>query len=565
MLSITNYIPGLASLLNYKLADAPADLRAGFAVAAVALPVGIAYAELAGFRPEVGLYSSILPLVAYAIFGTSRQLIVGPDAATCALVAASVAPLAAGDQAAYASLSVMLALLTGLLCVAASFLRLGALADFLSRPILVGFLNGVALSIILGQADKILGFSVVESGIIPRLLEIIGKLGEVHGPTLAVALSTFAVIALVPRVAPQLPAALVGMVLAAAAVVLFDLTTVGVKIVGYVPAGLPRLAVPHVDPTLLPALLADAAGLALVSFSSLMLTARSFAAKNGYDIDPDQDFAALGAANIASALSQGFAVSGADSRTAMSDAAGGRTHAVGLVTAAAVALVLLFFTGPLQYVPTAALGAVLIAAALSLIDLGSLRLFYRIDRSEALLSVLATLGVVAVGAVNAILFAVVLALLRFIRLVSRPRVEILGKVEGFPGFHSLARHESGHSLPGLLLFRFNAPITFFNAPYFKRELLRAVDESGPGLRQVVIDLLPISDIDATGLMTIKELVAALKVHEIGLNAAGRATEWENWAKARGIPKFGIRIFPTLRQAVRDLSARAERATGDQRM
>jgi high affinity sulfate transporter 1 len=503
--------------------------------------------------------------VAYAIFGTSRQLIVGPDAATCALVAASVAPLAAGDQAAYASLSVMLALLTGLLCVAASFLRLGALADFLSRPILVGFLNGVALSIILGQADKILGFSVVESGIIPRLLEIIGKLGEVHGPTLAVALSTFAVIALVPRVAPQLPAALVGMVLAAAAVVLFNLTTVGVKIVGYVPAGLPRLAVPHVDPTLLPALLADAAGLALVSFSSLMLTARSFAAKNGYDIDPDQDFAALGAANIASALSQGFAVSGADSRTAMSDAAGGRTHAVGLVTAAAVALVLLFFTGPLQYVPTAALGAVLIAAALSLIDLGSLRLFYRIDRSEALLSVLATLGVVAVGAVNAILFAVVLALLRFIRLVSRPRVEILGKVEGFPGFHSLARHESGHSLPGLLLFRFNAPITFFNAPYFKRELLRAVDESGPGLRQVVIDLLPISDIDATGLMTIKELVAALKVQGIGLNAAGRATEWENWAKARGIPKFGIRIFPTLRQAVRDLSARAARATGDQRM
>jgi len=237
-----------------------------------------------------------------------------------------------------------------------------------------------------------------------------------------------------------------------------------------------------------------------------MLTARSFAAKNGYDIEPDQDFAALGTANIASALSQGFAVSGADSRTAMSDAADGRTHAVGLVAAVAVALVLLFFTAPLQYVPLAALGAVLIAAALSLIDLRSLRLFYRIDRTEALLSMLATLGVVAVGAVNAILFAVILALLRFIRLISRPRVEILGKVEGFPGFHSLARHERGQSVPGLLLFRFNAPITFFNAPYFKRELLRAVDEAGPGLRQVVIDLLPIPDIDATGLLTITELV-----------------------------------------------------------
>ena len=177
---LARYAPGLAGLLHYKFVDAPADLRAGLAVAAVALPVGIAYAGLAGFRPEVGLYSSILPLVAYAIFGTSRQLIVGPDAATCALVAASVAPLAAGDQSTYASLSVMLALLAGLLCIAASFLRLGGLADFLSRPILVGFLNGVALSIILGQADKIFGFPVVETGIIPRIVEIVGKLGDLR-------------------------------------------------------------------------------------------------------------------------------------------------------------------------------------------------------------------------------------------------------------------------------------------------------------------------------------------------------------------------------------------------
>ena len=553
---LTRYAPGLAALLHYKLADAPADLRAGLAVTAVALPVGIAYAELAGFRPEVGLYSSILPLVAYAIFGTSRQLIVGPDAATCALVAASVAPLAAGDQATYASLSVILALLTGVLCIAASFLRLGALADFLSRPILVGFLNGVALSIILGQADKIFGFPVIEGGILPRLTEIVGKLDAIQWPTLSVAVGTFLVLLIVPRLVPQLPAALVGMVLAGAAVVLLNLSALGVKTIGYVPAGLPELELPRVDPKLLPTLLAEAAGLALVSFSSLMLTARSFAAKNGYDIDADQDFAALGAANIASAVSQGFAVSGADSRTAMSDEAGGKTHAVGLVAAAAVALVLLFFTAPLQYVPVAALGAVLIAAALSLTDFGSLRLFYRIDRTEALLSVLATLGVVAVGAVNAILFAVVLALLRFIRLVSRPRVEILGKVEGFPGFHSLARHKSGQSVPGLLLFRFNAPITFFNAPYFKRELLQAIDEANPDLRHVVIDLLPVTSIDATGLMTITELAAALNARGIGLNAAGRLTEWDIWAAERGFGSHGIGAFPTLRQAVRELSSQA---------
>ncbi|MGB8617760.1 MAG: SulP family inorganic anion transporter, partial [Pseudolabrys sp.] len=488
-------------------------------------------------------------------FGSSRQLIVGPDAATCAVIAAAVAHLAAGDEATYASLSEMLALLTGLICIAASFLRLGALADFLSRPILVGFLNGVALSIILGQADKIFGFAVLESGILPRIVEIFGKLGESHGPTVAIAAGTFLVVAIAPRLLPWLPAALVGMTLAGAAVFLFHLTDFGVKTVGPVPGGLPALTLPRVNPALLPRLLAEAAGLALVSFSSLMLTARSFATKHGYDIEPDQDFAALGVANVASAVSRGFAISGADSRTAMSDAAGGRTHAVGLVAATAVALVLLFFTAPLQYVPMAALGAVLVVAGLSLIDIRSVRLFYQIDRTEAVLSALATLGVVAVGAVNAILFAVVLALLRFIKSISRPRVEILGKIEGLPGLHSLERHEGGQEVPGVLLFRFNAPITFFNEPYFKRELLRAVDEAGPNLRHVVLDLLPVTNIDATGLLTLTELVRVLETRGIRLNAAGRATEWRNWARSRGFAGNRIRIFPTLRKAVRELSVR----------
>ena len=552
---LARFAPGLAKLLEYKLEDAPADIKAGLAVTAVAVPVGIAYAGLAGFRPEVGLYSSLLPLLAYAIFGSSRQLIVGPDAATCAVIAAAVAPLAAGDEVSYASLSAMLALLTGLLCIAASFLRLGALADFLSRPILVGFLNGVALSIILGQADKILGFAVLESGTLPRLVEIFGKLGESHGPTLAVAAATFLVMVIAPRLLPWLPAALVGMTLAGVAVFLLHLTDLGVKTVGPVPGGLPALTLPSANTALLPSLLAAAAGLALVSFSSMMLTAQSFATKNGYDIEPDQDFAALGVANVASAVSQGFAISGADSRTAMSDAAGGRTHAVGLVAAAAVALVLLFFTTPLQYVPMAALGAVLVVAGLSLIDIRSVRLFYQIDRTEAVLSALATLGVVALGAVNGILFAVVLALLRFIKLMSRPRVEILGKVEGLPGLHSLDRHEGSQEFPGMLLFRFNAPITFFNAPHFKRELIRVVDAAGPNLRHVVIDLLPVTNIDATGLLTVTQLVQTLETRGIRLNAAGRATEWRNWARSRGFPGDRIRIFPTLRQAVRDLSVR----------
>jgi high affinity sulfate transporter 1 len=556
MLSLARVAPGLAALRDYKLSYAAGDINAGLAVAAVAIPVSIAYAGLAGLRPETGLYSTLLPLLAYAAFGSSRQLIIGPDAATCAVIAAAVAPLAMGDPAAYTHLSATLALLTGLICMGASFLRLGVLADFLSRPILVGFLNGVAVSIILGQADKILGFPVQGSRVLPRLIDIFSRLGETHLVTLTVAIGTFLIIAIVPRLVSWLPSALAGIVLAGIAVPLFGLQAAGVKTIGAVPGGLPTLTFPSCDIALLPSLLAEAAGLALVSFTSMILTARSFAAKHGYDIDPDQDFLALGAANVVSALSQGFAVSGADSRTAVSDAAGGRTHAVGLVAAVVVALVLIFFTAPLRYVPIAALGAVLVAAGLSLIDIASLRLIYRIDPAEALLSILAMLGVIAAGPINGILLVVVLALLRFIKLMSRPSVEILGKVKGFPGLHSIKRHDDSESIPGLLLFRFNAPIMFFNAPYFKRELMRAIDQSDPGLHHVVIDLLPASTIDATGILTILDLVTTLKARGISVNAAGRATEWRLWADKRGIVDGRVRFFPTLRQAIRELSKEA---------
>jgi MFS superfamily sulfate permease-like transporter len=342
--ALARFAPGLANLLGYQRSNLPFDLVAGLSVAAVALPVGVAYAQLAGFNPAVGLYSSILPLVAYAFFGTSRQLIIGPDAATCALVTAAVAPLAAGDSNLYESLSMTLALLAGVICIGASFLRLGALADFLSKPILVGFLNGIALSIMLGQLGKIFGFSINAGGIVPRLVEFAGKLGQTHGLTLAVGLGTFLLLLLVPRLFRRVPAALVAMIVAAIVVRVFGLEAHGLKIVGEVPAGLPPVRIPHVPLDLLPSLLGDAAGLALVTFSSMMLTSRSFASKNRYDIDADREFAALGAANIASALSRGFAVSGADSRTAMSDASGGRTQFTGLVAAATIACVLLFFT-----------------------------------------------------------------------------------------------------------------------------------------------------------------------------------------------------------------------------
>src|SRR5690242_12000638 len=377
---LTAVMPGLADLMGYRRENLSADIAAGLSVAGVALPVGIAYAQLAGFKPEVGLYASVLPLVAYALFGTSRQLILGPDAATCALVAAAVTPLAAGKAELYGSLSVTLAFAAGIFCILGSLFKLGGIADFLSKPILVGFLNGIALSITLGQIGKLFGIEITKDGIVPRLTEFIAKIGMTHLPTLAIGAIAFLMLAAAPRLLPFMPSTSAAMIVASLTVRILGLGAAGVKTIGPVPAGLPRITIPSFPVDLLPSICAEAAGVALIAFSSMMLTARSFASKNRYEVDADREFAALGAANIAAAISQGFAVSGADSRTAMNDAAGGRTRVTGLITAGAIALVLLFLTGPLQYVPMAALGAVLVKAAFSLLDVQALKTLYRIDR-----------------------------------------------------------------------------------------------------------------------------------------------------------------------------------------
>lgn len=551
--ALARFAPGLPALLHYNFAvDFRHDLVAGVSVAAVALPVAVAYAELAGFSPVVGLYSCILPLVAYAVFGTSRQLMVNPDAATCAMVAAAIAPLAAGNQETYWSLSVTLAFITGLFCIGASFLRLGALADFLSKPILVGFLNGVAISILLGQIGKVFGFPIESARILPRLWEFLNKLPQTHWPTLAIGLVALAVMASCRRFFATLPAALVTMIVTGLAVALLDLEGQGVAVVGNVPAGLPPLRVPTFPLEHLPTLVANAAGLALVLFSSGMLTARSFADKNRYSIDVDREFAAFGAANIASAFSQGFAVTGADSRTAMVDATGGRTQMTGIIAAAAIAAVLLFFTRPLHYVPVSALGIVLVFASFSLFDMGTLRRIWQVDKREVGLSVLTTLGVVAVGAIDAILLAVILALVRFVQMTARPRDEVLGKVAGFPGLHSIERHPDAITWPGIVIYRFDSPITFFNSTYFRQRALRAADATGPGLKWFVLDMIPISRVDVTGLYAVSSLRDDLEARGARLIFAGRKTEILQWARGAGLysPELEARMFPTLRQALK---------------
>jgi high affinity sulfate transporter 1 len=562
---LAKFAPGLPALLGYRLADFPHDLIAGLSVAAVALPVGVAYAQLAGFNPVVGLYVSILPLLAYALFGTSRQLVVGPDAATCALVAAAVAPMAGGDPALYLSLTMAMTALAGLFCIGASFLRLGAVADFLSKPILVGFLNGISLYILVGQFGKLLGFPIAAKGITPKLLEVAQKIEQTHWPTLAVGLATLATYVVSKRLLPRLPAPLVALVGSGLVVALLGLDAHGVAVVGAVPAGLPVFKLPSFSFDQLEAVASAAAGLALITFTSMVLTARSFAAKNHYEIDADREMAALGAANIAAALSQGFAISGADSRTAMADASGGRTQVTGLVAAAVIAVVLLFLTAPLRFIPMAGLGAVLIMASLSLLDVQTVRRFYRLNRFEFTLSLVATVGVIWVGAIDAIGVAVVLALLHFIRLTARPRAEILGALEGQPGFHSVARQPTAQTPAGLLLFRFNAPLVFFNAPHFKQQAQAAIDAAGPDLKWFVLDGMPVTQVDITAYSVLEDVAQTLRTRGAALMLSGRMTEGSELLKSWGISKSRVfdRHFPTLEQAVEDYRAMraAERADG----
>lgn len=552
MASLSELMPGLAVLRRYRFGrDFSHDLFAGVSVAAVALPVSIAYAELAGLSPAVGLYASIGPLLAYALFGTSPQLMVNPDAASCAILAAAVAPLAGGDPALYLSLATALTLFTGILCVLASAFKLGALADFLSRPILVGFLNGIALSIFLGQIGKVLGFQVRASRIVPKLLEILSKLPTTQLPTLLVALFSVAVLLLVQRFLTRVPAALAVLVLSAVLVKLLDLPSSGVAVLAPVPAGLPIPSLPQVPLETIPKLLGSAAGLALVLFTSGTITSRSFASRGGYEVDVDRELVAYGVANMASSLAQGFVVTGADSRTAMAVTAGGRTQVTGLVAAAMIALVLLLFTGPLQFVPLDALGVVLIAAALSLLDMASLRQFWRMDRHEFGLSLVTTAGVVALGSINGILVAVTLAVVRFVKHTARPSVELLGEEKGLPGLHSIDRHGQAQAIPGMVLFRFNAPLVFFNADHFKQCALAAVRASGDDLRWFVIDAIPISDVDINGLAVLKDLQQKLASRNVKLVWAGRQSEFLSCLREMGEPTERVSelTYPTLRQAV----------------
>jgi high affinity sulfate transporter 1 len=556
-------MPGLAELRAYQRAWLPSDLLAGLSVAAIQVPTAVAYATLAGFRPETGLYASVLPLVAYALFGTSRQLIVGPDSATCAMVAATLLPLAAQDPARYVDYSVVLALLVGVLSVVGGILRLGFIADFLARPILTGFLNGIGLSIIAGQLGKLFGIPLESREFLEQLVELGRKLAGTHGLTLTLGLALIVLLIVLKRVAPKIPGPLVGVAVGGLAVFAFDLTARGVRVVGEVAGGLPSLRIPSVDPSDVRALAVGALAIALVSYCSAMLTARSFAAKNRYEIDANQDFVALGVANLAAGLSRGFVISGADSRTAVSNAVGGKSRVTGLVAAVATAGVVLFLTGPIRYIPSAALAAVLIMAGIGLIDVATLRTLRRVSRFEFRLSIATTIGVLLVGVLPGILIAVALAIIKLLSLTTRPGDAILGEVPGQDGYNDIAGQADAKTVPGLIVYRFDASPLFLNADRFKQRIREVVKTAAPPPRWFLYSAESANVLDFTGVEAIDQMRDELAAQGITLAIARSRGRFDAGLKVSGLADLigAEHMFPTVRSGVQAFLERGQPTAG----
>ncbi|MCT8352190.1 MULTISPECIES: SulP family inorganic anion transporter [Photorhabdus] len=563
---LQRWMPGLGNFSHYRKEWFSHDLRAGLSVAAVALPVAIAYAELMGISAIIGLYACILPMFAYALFGTSRQLIVGPDAATCAVIAAAVAPLVFGNEDVRWQLTIVMTLMTGIWCVLASHFRLGAFADFLSKPILKGLMNGVALTIIVDQLAKVFGFAGVPVGLIERVIALPAKLMSTHLPTLAMSVAMVLILLTVRFLRPTWPGPLLAMVLATYISWQFDLEKYGIQIVGSVSGGgLPVVPMPDFQPGIMRELVIPSLNLAVISFVSFMMTARSFASKNGYQIDADCELRALGIANIASALSQGFAVSAASSRTAVNDAIGGKTQLVSVIAATIILLVLLFMTRFLAYIPLSSLGVVLIYSASSLLGLRQIWSLRKRNHQAFTLSLFTFIAVLVVGLINGVGFAVLLGLLQFLRIIFRPTDQLLG-VNDQGMIHSINHGNDIKPIDGVMMYRFNSPLTYFNVSYFKKRVLQHVDriqkinktQKRPGW--LVVDAaVSFTHDDVSVFAAIDELISELKVRDITLVLAGRRTELTRWIKQNKLRSSDddLIVVPDLYFAVRMIQSKPE--------
>jgi len=549
----TAWLPGLTVLRQYDVAWLRHDIVAGLVVTTMLVPVGIAYAEASGIPGINGLYATIVPLLAYAVVGPSRIIVLGPDSALAPLILAVVAPLAGGDAHRAVALGSAMAIVAGLVCLAAGLARLGFITELLSKPIRYGYMNGIALTVILSQMPKLLGFHAPGGGPLNKALGIAGAVfdGRLHQATLGVGVGSLAVILILKRWR-SVPAHLVAVVGATIAVALFDLSSAGVEVLGELPRGLPMPRLPLISPSDVTPILMAGLTTALVAFADTSVLSRTYAAKLKRPVDPNQEMAALGIANLATAFFQGFPVSSSSSRTPVAEAAGARTQLTGVVGAIAVSVLLLVAPSLLRNLPQAALAAVVIASALGLFEIADLRRIYRVQRWEFWLSIGCFAGVTVFGAIPGIALAIMAAVIEFLWDAWRPHWAVLGRPSNLRGYHDITRHPDARQIPGLVLFRWDAPLFFANAELFNRCVMDAVKRSPTRVQWVVVAAEPVTSVDVTAADALAELDQTL--HDTGVELCFAEMKDPVTDKLK---RFGLfsslgekAFFPTVGAAVR---------------
>ncbi|GAD86930.1 sulfate permease [Nocardia asteroides NBRC 15531] len=548
-------LPGLRQYRDYQRAWLRSDVVAGVTVAAYLIPQVMAYATVAGLPPVVGLWATIAPLAVYALLATSRQMSVGPESTTALLTAVALAPLAAGDPRRYAALAAVLALLVGALCLVAALARLGVLADLLSRPVLIGYLAGTAGLMIVGQLGRVTGVPVEGETAMAQLRSFVANLGGWHPATAILAATVLVALLVMARWTPRAPGPLLAVLAATLAVAVFSLERFGIAVVGSVPAGLPVPALPTLAMADVAALLLPAAGIAVVGFSDNALTARAFAARHGRHVQVNTELAALGATNVAAAVTHGFPVSSSGSRTTIADLMGARTQLYSLVCLASVLVVLFGATGVLAEFPMAALGALVVYAALRLIDVAEFRRIGRFRRSELLLALVTTGSVLVLGVLYGVLVAVALSVFDLLRRIARGHDAVLGFVPGLAGMHDVDDYPAARPLPGLVVYRYDAPLFFANAEDFRTGALAAVDwsaeHSGVPVRWFVLNVEANVEVDLTALDAVEQVRAELAARGIVFAMARVKQDLRVALDAAGLTtRIGPdRLFPTLPTAV----------------
>lgn len=545
--------PGLAQFRDYRRSYLRGDVVGGVTVAAYLVPQVMAYATLAGLPAVNGLWCALVPLVAYAVFGTSRMLSAGPESTTALMTATAVAPLAAGNPAAYLSMSAILAILVGLVCLFAGVIRLGFLADLLSKPVLAGYMTGLALIMISSQLGKLTGAPVQGDEIIDEIESLIEVHDQMHTPTLEFSLAVLAVLLLFAKLMPRAPGPLLAVLLATAAVSVFSLDKYGIKVIGEVPGGLPAVGISHItlQDGAVKNLAAIAVGISIVAFADTVLTARTFATKDGSHIDANAELRAMGVFNMGSALTQGFPVSSSASRTALGFLVGARTQMYSLVATAVVLVVMLTAHNLLAKFPTAALGALVVYAGLRLIDVAEFKRLARFRASELILALATVVAVLVFGVLYGVVAAVGISILDLLRRVARPHDGVLGFVPGLAGMHDVDDYPEAERVPGLLVYRYDAPLFFANSDNFVKRALHSVDTNPDPVRWFIMNAEANVDVDLTGLDAVKQLREVLLGRGIQFGMARVKQDLRDELEAAGLlAVIGEQnIYPTLPTAV----------------